>query len=162
MSKFKIGDRVQIIGDPTDYDLGTVIECKSSFGEDYCDVEWDVSGTYGQDEDSIFLVFRDGIFYPATAQTPSQADIELRAELDDCREPDPVNHPSHYTLDPSNVECITITRHRNFNVGNAIKYLWRNGLKQSGSLDGNAKQIEDLEKAVFYIRDEIQRLKDSK
>jgi hypothetical protein len=68
---------------------------------------------------------------------------------------DPVSHPAHYTQDPSGVECITITRHRNFNVGNAIKYLWRNGLKDS---DNPNKQIEDLRKAIFYINDEIERL----
>ncbi|MBX9150076.1 DUF3310 domain-containing protein [Rhodococcus qingshengii] len=72
--------------------------------------------------------------------------------------PDLVNHPPHYTSDPSGVECIQITRHRNFNIGNAIKCLWRNGLKESGSLAGHAKQIEDLKKAAFYINDEISRL----
>ena len=66
--------------------------------------------------------------------------------------PDPVNHPPHYTQDPSGIECITITRHRNFNIGNAIKYLWRAGLK-----DGNS-DIQDLKKAVWYINDEIERL----
>lgn len=71
---------------------------------------------------------------------------------------DAVNHPAHYTSDPSGVECITITRHRNFNIGNAIKYLWRAGLKESGSLSGQEKQVEDLKKAVFYITDEIKRL----
>ena len=60
---------------------------------------------------------------------------------------DSVNHPSHYTSHPSGIECIEIARHMNFNLGNAIKYLWRSGLK------GDA--IEDLEKAVFYIQDEI-------
>lgn len=65
---------------------------------------------------------------------------------------DPVNHPKHYTSDPSGVECIEITRHRNFNIGNAIKYLWRAGLK-----DGNS-DIQDLKKAVWYIQDEIKRL----
>ena len=64
-----------------------------------------------------------------------------------------VNNPVHYTSDPSGVECIEITRHRNFNVGNAIKYLWRAGLKDS------SKTVEDLEKAMFYINDEIERLK---
>lgn len=68
------------------------------------------------------------------------------------KEHDPVNHPSHYTSDPSGVECIRITRHRNFNVGNAIKYLWRAGLKDS------SKTVEDLKKAIFYINDEIERL----
>jgi hypothetical protein len=71
---------------------------------------------------------------------------------------DMVNHPSHYTSDPSGVECIQITRHRNFNIGNAIKYLWRNGLKDDPAQSGRAKQIEDLRKAVFYIQDEIARL----
>ena len=64
---------------------------------------------------------------------------------------DNVEHPKHYTSHPSGVECIQITRHMNFNLGNAFKYIWRAGLK------GNA--IEDLEKARFYINDEIQRLK---
>lgn len=63
---------------------------------------------------------------------------------------DPVNHPSHYTDHPSGVECITITEHHNFCVGNAIKYLWRAGLK------GDA--VEDLKKAAWYIDREIQRL----
>jgi hypothetical protein len=66
---------------------------------------------------------------------------------------DLVNNPEHYTTDPSGVECIEITRHRNFNIGNAIKYLWRAGLKDS------ARTVEDLEKAVFYINDEIGRLR---
>lgn len=71
---------------------------------------------------------------------------------------DVVNHPSHYTSDPSGVECITITRHRNFNIGNAIKYLWRAGLKKDAELNDTTKNIEDLRKAVFYIEDEIKRL----
>jgi hypothetical protein len=83
---------------------------------------------------------------------------------------DMVNHPPHYTSDPSGVECITITRHRNFNIGNAIKCLWRAGLKlevgvpMSGVPDtlvrkvSIAKQVEDLKKAIFYINDEIGRL----
>lgn len=71
---------------------------------------------------------------------------------------DNVNHPKHYTSDPSGIECIDITRHRNFNVGNAIKYLWRAGLKTDADKSFINKQIEDLEKAVWYIVDEIHRL----
>jgi hypothetical protein len=71
---------------------------------------------------------------------------------------DNVNHPKHYTSDPSGIECIDITRHRNFNVGNAIKYLWRAGLKIDVDKSSINKQIEDLEKAVWYIVDEIHRL----
>lgn len=66
---------------------------------------------------------------------------------------DPVNRPKHYTTDPSGIECIQITRHRNFNIGNAIKYLWRAGLKDENTT------IQDLEKALFYIQDEIDRIK---
>lgn len=71
---------------------------------------------------------------------------------------DNVNHPKHYTSDPSGIECIDITRYRNFNVGNAIKYLWRAGLKIDADKSSINKQIEDLEKAVWYIVDEIHRL----
>ena len=67
-------------------------------------------------------------------------------------EVDQVNHPLHYTSDPSGIECIQITRHINFNVGNAFKYLWRAGIKD------DQRQIEDLQKAIFYINDEINRL----
>ena len=63
-----------------------------------------------------------------------------------------VNHPKHYTTDPSGVECIQITRHRNFNIGNAIKYIWRAGIKD------DKKQVEDLRKAIWYLNDEIIRL----
>lgn len=60
---------------------------------------------------------------------------------------DAVNHPKHYNAHPSGIECIDVVRHFCFNVGNAIKYLWRAGLK------GDA--IEDLKKARWYIDDEI-------
>ena len=66
---------------------------------------------------------------------------------------DPVNNPKHYTNHPSGIQCIEITRHMTFNVGNAIKYLWRNGQKDQNPA------VQDLEKAVFYIQDEIARIK---
>lgn len=73
---------------------------------------------------------------------------------------DNVNHPRHYTADPSGVECIAIARHRSFCIGNAIKYLWRAGLKQDQGRDALTKQIEDLEKAIWYINAEIQLLRE--
>ncbi|MFG2228007.1 DUF3310 domain-containing protein [Streptomyces sp. NPDC048644] len=60
-----------------------------------------------------------------------------------------IEHPPHYTSHPSGIECIEITKHMTFPLGNAIKYLWRADLK------GNA--IADLEKAKNYIEIEIQR-----
>lgn len=59
----------------------------------------------------------------------------------------PIN-PPHYTTHPSGVECITITEHMSFTLGNAIKYIWRADYK------GN---IEDLRKAVWYLEREIAR-----
>ena len=63
---------------------------------------------------------------------------------------DTVNNPKHYTSHPSGVECIEITEHMSFNLGNAVKYVWRASLK--------GKEIEDLRKARWYIDREIQRI----
>ena len=71
---------------------------------------------------------------------------------------DDVNHPLHYNAHPSGVECIVITRHHNFNTGNAIKYVWRLGLKRDLTLDERAAEIQELEKARWYLADEIKRL----
>lgn len=71
---------------------------------------------------------------------------------------DMVNHPTHYNSHPSGIECIDIVRHHNFNIGNAIKYLWRCGIKTEEGIDIEDKAIEDLQKAIFYIQDEIVKL----
>ena len=71
---------------------------------------------------------------------------------------DSVNHPAHYNSHPSGIECIEIARHHNFNIGNTIKYLWRAGLKSEEGMEDNDKQIEDLNKAIWYINDEIKRI----
>lgn len=63
---------------------------------------------------------------------------------------DLINHPPHYTAHPSGVECITITEHMTFNVGNAVKYLWRAGEKGT--------HLDDLRKAAWYVAREITRL----
>jgi hypothetical protein len=67
---------------------------------------------------------------------------------------DNVNHPKHYNSHPSGVECIEITEHFNFNIGNAVKYCWRAGLK--------GEQVEDLRKARWYIDREISRILNEK
>lgn len=64
--------------------------------------------------------------------------------------PDAVNHPPHYNAHPSGVECIQIVEHMPFNLGNAIKYLWRADHKHQ-------TPIEDLKKARWYIDREIKR-----
>ena len=60
-----------------------------------------------------------------------------------------VDHPDHYTQHPSGIECIDVTEHMNFCLGNAVKYIWRADLK--------GKSIEDLQKAKWYIEREIAR-----
>lgn len=67
---------------------------------------------------------------------------------------DPVNHPKHYTTHPSKVECITVTEHMDFCLGNAMKYIWRAGEK--------GDKIEDLKKARWYLDREIARLTKTK
>lgn len=62
---------------------------------------------------------------------------------------DPVNHPQHYISHPSGVECIQVTEWMGFNLGNAMKYLWRADLKFNA--------VEDMRKAVWYIEREIVR-----
>lgn len=82
--------------------------------------------------------------------------------IDDITMEDNVNHPKHYTEHPSGIECIDITRHYCFAIGNAIKYLWRAGLKKDASLSDKEKEIEDLKKAVWYINDRIKQLENEK
>lgn len=59
-----------------------------------------------------------------------------------------VDHPEHYNQLP--VECIDVVEHFNFNIGSAIKYLWRYKFKD--------QPVEDLQKALWYINREIERL----
>ena len=63
---------------------------------------------------------------------------------------DPVNHPSHYNQ-YLGLEVIDLTEQMNFNKGNAVKYIARSGFKSN--------EIEDLEKAAWYIAREISRVK---
>ena len=105
--------------------------------------------------------------FPASHPNAGQATnfgIDLVGEAAETNENDieKVNHPKHYNSHPSGIECIEIVRHYNFDVGNAIKYLWRHGLKHEEGIDDKDKAVEDLEKAIFYIKDEIKRIKDTK
>ena len=61
------------------------------------------------------------------------------------------DHPAHYTAHPSGIECVTVAEGFNFNVGNAVKYLWRAGLKSEDP-------TEDLRKAAWYVQREIERV----
>lgn len=85
------------------------------------------------------------------AENISIEDLIMVANYHKPTESDMVNHPPHYNSHPSGIECITITRHMNFNLGNAIKYIWRCDLKSENP-------IEDLRKSIWYLQNEIDRL----
>ena len=74
-----------------------------------------------------------------------------------------VNHPKHYNSHASGIECIEIAKHHDFCIGNAIKYIWRAGLKGDSDTDANIDNInqlmiQDLRKAVWYLLKEIEIL----
>lgn len=71
---------------------------------------------------------------------------------------DKVNSPKHYTSHPSGIECIEIAKHYDFCIGNAIKYLWRAGLKKEEGYSDKNKEVEDLRKAIWYITEKIKTL----
>ncbi len=71
--------------------------------------------------------------------------------MTETRKHDAVDHPTHYTTHPSGVECIAIVEHMTFNVGSAVKYLWR--LRKKDDV------IQELGKARWYIDREIERLR---
>lgn len=70
---------------------------------------------------------------------------------------DKVNHPSHYTWlkNLCGIEVIDITRHMGFNLGNVVKYVLRAGHKSEKGYSNFDKEIEDLQKAKWYLEDEI-------
>lgn len=75
---------------------------------------------------------------------------------------DQINHPSHYTWlkDKVGIEVIDITRHLDFDLGNAIKYILRAGKKpiNKSNFNLNVASIQDLKKAIWYINDKIKML----
>lgn len=104
-----------------------------------------------------FITTRD-VSHETATPDPTDADVSALPNrmvttltCDSTPQADAVNHPPHYNSHPSGVECITITEHMNFNVGNAIKYLWRADMKDC--------PIQNLEKAHWYIAREIERRK---
>lgn len=88
---------------------------------------------------------------PVSQSTATVAPLEVvePSEAAGGERVDPVNHPPHYKSHASGIECIQITEHMNFCLGNAIKYIWR--------AEEKGRMIEDLKKARWYIDREIKR-----
>ena len=129
-------------GDVVEYTLTGVVTTVTRFdGSDYFGTGDNPDAPYSQ-------TARFRIVSRAPAAT-DDATIQRVMEASAPSVDDPVSHPAHYTSHPSGVECLTITRWMGFNLGNAMKYIWRADMKGAA--------IEDLRKAAFYIADEISK-----
>lgn len=121
-------------------------------------IAWRLANEVKNDNDSVVnLYLAEHLLRLITGNTDDTSDLVTEPTLEVgvpgiAPGDDPVHSPKHYTSHPSGIEAIEITRHYNFAVGNAIKYLWRAGLKDENTT------IQDLEKAKWYIDDEIKRL----
>lgn len=95
-------------------------------------------------------IVKDKEYFTLTFETKREAQVKK----------DMVNHPSHYTWlkELCGIEVIDITRHMDFNLGNAVKYILRAGHKEEMGLTEREKTVQDLQKAVFYIEDKIKML----
>ena len=129
------------------------------------------------------VVFTEGEYYTSPEDNHLSLDwlgvtidVAITPDVADrCFQEDQVNHPLHYNtnrplliIDDTEIggvkqyvgiECIDVVRNMPFWKGNAIKYLWRAGLKQEVGKSDVTKEIEDLEKAKWYIQDRINQLK---
>lgn len=137
------------------YVPGQKVQSVRGFEADNFWVEKWVYGTVdSQGNDSATVAVRWDPFPERIIYTACE-DIEpLKPAVPAITKPDMVNHPPHYTSSPAKcskcghgIECIDVVQHMNFSIGNAVKYLWRAGLKNDA--------IEDLKKAVWYINTEI-------
>lgn len=94
------------------------------------------------------LDYSKQIYNPETSSYPDKVKTQLG---------DKINHPTHYKSDAKcsgcnkNIECIDVTETMSFNLGNALKYIWRSGKKDN--------LLEDLKKARWYLDREINKEK---
>lgn len=83
-------------------------------------------------------------------KTDRDAQSKQEAEVTEKKtENEAVDHPRHYNTHPSGVECIQVAEHFGFNLGNVVKYIWR--AEEKGA------PLEDLKKAQWYLRREIEK-----
>jgi hypothetical protein len=68
-----------------------------------------------------------------------------------------VDHPPHYTWHPGGIEAIDVCEAFSYNLGNALAYIWRcGGTVTKGDIE------TDLEKAIWYLRRELERRRDGR
>ena len=137
--------------------VGDEVICRISTNNTHANFVYKLKGFYGINV-RIILPYNEVEYSIPTQQFIHCFDIFKN----NMTKQDRVNHPSHYTWvkDLCGIEVIDITRHMNFKLGNVIKYTLRAGHKSEESLSDKQKHIEDLKKALFYIKDEIKRLEE--
>lgn len=167
MSKFEVGDRVVVVENnhsPSRVNIGRRGTVRSVVDSPEYEVAVRLVScphsrqtTLNFDADELEL---EGVYDALSVKSsePMEELIEdyeaIRNALEVDTSDDVVNHPSHYADGWSNgAEVIDITEHLNFNRGNAVKYLSRAGKK-----GGPEKELEDLQKALWYVRREVERL----
>lgn len=72
---------------------------------------------------------------------------------------DDVNNPSHYTSGKIEVIDFIEDQKLGFCLGNVVKYVSRAGKKHSADKSDLEKEIQDLEKAKWYLERRIYELK---
>ena len=120
------------------------VECKTCFYSNLDGKIHPCNDCEGYDKWVNRSIFIKEASKPLSEAIKEWVDIKEDEEIVDI-----VNKPPHYTEHPSGIECIQVTEHMGFNLGNAIKYIWRCDLKQDA--------IEDLKKAKWYIEREIDK-----
>ncbi|MEU7149701.1 DUF3310 domain-containing protein [Streptomyces sp. NPDC045456] len=151
MSEFTVGDWVE------GYDItnASLKKCNGKAG--YIKAASFKSPKYGQAWEVHFpSLLLDGVLYESemkltdwNVDKPSAAKHENSAATGD-----PIYGPSYYTGYSNGAEVIDIVEHLNFNRGNVVKYLCRAGRKED--------EFQDLCKALYYLRREIDRMEGSK
>lgn len=104
------------------------------------EIRRDLQSAIAQDANGL------GIGLPAYPTGP-QMEFTLKKATTTGHVPHVVNHPRHYNVHPSGIECFEVVRLCHFDLGNGIKYVWRYEDKNGD---------EDLKKARVYLRDLIE------
>ena len=87
------------------------------------------------------------LIQPVITMTQEERDMIQAGTRENTKAPEAVDHPKHYNALPGGIECIDVVENMSFNLGNAVKYIWRCGEK--------GKMGEDLRKAIWYLEREI-------
>lgn len=142
------------------HELGLMRDCSIV---KHCDEIWLVGGTLSPGMEAELNTALAGCIQarnltalgsePPNGRAPFEGRVVPPAEIPSTKisQTEKVNHPSHYNSHPSGIECVTIAEAFNFNLGNALKYIWRAGLKTEDP-------TEDLKKGAWYLQRELDRL----